>query len=99
MGLEGLAVSSMPTCNNHVAHDCIIGDFVTLAPNVHCNGAVVIEDHACIGVGAIIKQGTAERPTVIGRGAVIGMGEVVTRSVAPYTTVCGNPARPLHKAQ
>lgn len=84
---------------SYVAHDCIIGDFVTFAPNVHCNGAVVIEDHAYIGAGAIIKQGTAERPIVIGRGAVVGMGAVVTRSVAPYTTVCGNPARPLHKAQ
>ncbi|WP_409299888.1 acetyltransferase [Pseudomonas sp. KCJK8993] len=82
---------------SYVAHDCIIGDFVTFAPNVHCNGAVVIEDHAYIGSGAIIKQGTPERPIVIGQGAVVGMGAVVTKSVAPYTTVCGNPARPLHK--
>ncbi|MQA53444.1 acetyltransferase [Pseudomonas piscis] len=82
---------------SYVAHDCIIGDFVTFAPNVHCNGAVVIEDHAYLGAGAIIKQGTPQRPIVIGRGAVVGMGAVVTRSVAPGTTVCGNPARPLHK--
>lgn len=27
------------------------------------------------------------------------MGAVVTSSVPPYTTVCGNPARALHKEQ
>ena len=80
---------------SYVAHDCVIGDFVTFAPNVHCNGRVVIEDHAYIGTGAIIRHGTPDRPIVIGKGAVVGMGSIVTKSVAPYTTVCGNPARPL----
>ena len=83
---------------SYVAHDCVIGDFVTFAPNVHCNGAVVIEDHAYIGTGAVIKQGTPDRPILIGRGSVVGMGAVVTKSVAPYTTVVGNPAKPLLKA-
>lgn len=83
---------------SYVAHDCIIGDFVTFAPNVMCNGSVVIEDHAYIGTGAVIKQGTPEKPVVIGRGAVVGMGAVVTKSVPPGATVVGNPARPLEKA-
>jgi acetyltransferase-like isoleucine patch superfamily enzyme len=38
-----------------------------------------IEDHAYIGTGAIIKQGTPDKPLVIGKGAVIGMGAVVTK--------------------
>ena len=54
-----------------------------------------IEDHAYIGTGAIIKQGTPERPIVIGRGAVVGMGAVVTKSVPAGVTVIGNPAKPL----
>lgn len=82
---------------SYVAHDCVIGDYVTFAPNVNCNGGVIIEDHAYIGTGAMIKQGTSDRPVVIGEGAIVGMGAVVTKSVAPFTTVFGNPAKPLRK--
>ena len=86
-------------CNiySYVAHDCRIGDFVTFAPNVHCNGNIHIGDHAYIGTGAVLRQGTPERPLLIGEGAVVGMGAVVTKDVAPYITVVGNPAKPLVK--
>ena len=78
---------------SYVAHDCVIGDYVTFAPSVRCNGNIVIEDHAYIGTGAVIKQGTPEKPLVIGKGAVVGMGAVVTKDVPPGVTVVGNPAR------
>jgi sugar O-acyltransferase (sialic acid O-acetyltransferase NeuD family) len=86
-------------CNiySYVAHDCVIGDFVTFAPSVHCNGNVHIRDHAYIGTGAVIKQGSSSKPIVIGEGAILGMGAVVTRDVAPFTTVVGSPAKPLQK--
>jgi sugar O-acyltransferase (sialic acid O-acetyltransferase NeuD family) len=78
---------------SYVAHDCIIGDFVTFAPGAKCNGNIVIGDHAYIGAGAIIKQGKLGQPLIIGRGAVVGMGAVVTQDVPPGATVVGNPAR------
>lgn len=82
---------------SYVAHDCVIGDFVTFAPGVQCNGNVLMEDYAYIGTGAILRQGNPDNPLVIGRGAVVGMGAVVTKDVAPGTTVVGNPARVMEK--
>jgi sugar O-acyltransferase (sialic acid O-acetyltransferase NeuD family) len=82
---------------SYVEHDCVIGDFVTFAPGVKCNGNVHIEDHAYIGAGATIKQGLAGTPLVIGQGAVVGMGAVVTKNVPPGVTVVGNPAKLLNK--
>lgn len=78
----------------YVEHDCRIGDFVTFAPAACCNGAIEIGDEAYIGSGAVIRQGSAERPMRIGAKAVVGMGAVVTRSVGDGVTVMGNPARP-----
>lgn len=76
----------------YVAHDCRIGDFVTFAPGVKCNGNVRVDDHAYIGAGAILLPGQPGVPLVIGAGAVVGMGAVVLRSVPPGVTVVGNPA-------
>lgn len=80
---------------SYVAHDCIVGDFVTLAPGVMCNGNVHIEDGAYIGAGAILRQGTPDKPLVVGAGSTVGMGAVVTRDVQAGSTVVGNPAKPL----
>ncbi len=82
-------------CNiySFVEHDCEIGDFVTFAPRVNCNGNVIIEDNVYVGTAAMLKQGRPDKPLRIGRGSIIGMGAVVTRDVAPGTTVVGNPAR------
>ena len=82
---------------SYVAHDCVIGDYVTFAPNVHCNGNVHIENHVYVGTGVVIKQGSLGKPLVIGEGAVVGMGAIVTKDVAPYTIVVGNPAKILSR--
>jgi acetyltransferase-like isoleucine patch superfamily enzyme len=54
--------------------------------------AVVIEDDADIGVGAILLPGVT-----IGRGAQVGAGSVVTHDVPAYQVVAGNPARFLRE--
>jgi sugar O-acyltransferase (sialic acid O-acetyltransferase NeuD family) len=82
---------------SYVAHDCVVGDFVTFGPSVHCNGNVHIGAGAYIGTAVVIKQGRQNEPLVIGEGAVVGMGAVVTKDVPAHTTVVGNPARPLVK--
>lgn len=82
---------------SYVAHDCVVGDYVTLAPRVCVNGNTIIEDDVYIGTGAVLKQGTSSKPLRIGKGAIIGMGAVVTKDVAAGVTVVGNPARPLER--
>ena len=82
---------------SYVEHDCVVGDFVTFAPGVKCNGNIHIQDHAYIGAGAMIKQGIPDQPLIIGAGAVVGMGAVVTKSVPAGATVVGNPARIVTK--
>ena len=56
--------------------------------------AVVIEDHAWLGVRAIVLPGVT-----IGRGAIVGAGAVVSRNVPPMAIVAGNPARIIGERQ
>jgi sugar O-acyltransferase (sialic acid O-acetyltransferase NeuD family) len=82
---------------SYVAHECVIGDYVTFAPRVSCNGNVHIGDYAYIGTNASFIQGKEGRPLTVGEGAIVGMGAVVTKPVEPYTVVTGNPAKLLRK--
>lgn len=84
-------------CNiySYVAHDCIVGDYVTFAPRVSLNGRIKVEDDVYVGSGAIFLPGKANRFLTIGKGAVIGAGAVVTKDVDPGDVVVGIPARPL----
>ena len=83
-------------CNidSYVAHDCVVGDYVTLAPRVSVNGRVVLEDNVYIGTGATILPGQDGEPLTIGKGAVIGAHSLVTKNVEANTTVVGMPAKP-----
>lgn len=51
-------------------------------------GAIVIEDHAWLGVGVIVLSGVR-----IGKGAVIGAGSVVAKDVPAGAIAMGVPAR------
>ncbi|RFC67086.1 MULTISPECIES: acetyltransferase [Mesorhizobium] len=85
-------------CNiySYVAHDCIVGDFVTFAPRVSLNGRIKVEDDVYVGSDATFLPGKPEKYLTIGKGAVIGAGAVVTKDVEPGAVVVGNPAKPLN---
>ncbi|MBF9038838.1 acetyltransferase [Rhodobacterales bacterium LSUCC0246] len=77
---------------SYIEHDCVVGDFVTLAPGAKVNGNIVLEDYVYVGAGAVIRQGLR-----VGAGAIIGMGAVVTRDVPPGVVVVGNPAVAMNR--
>lgn len=53
---------------------------------------VIIEDHAFIGIGAIVLPGVK-----IGKGAIIGAGSIVNTDIPRFTIAIGSPARVVKK--
>ena len=82
---------------SYVAHDCIIGDFVTFAPGVMCNGNVHIGSGVYIGTGTIIHPGTSKNPIVIGKNSKVAAGSVVKKNIPENAIAMGNPAQVLSR--
>jgi sugar O-acyltransferase (sialic acid O-acetyltransferase NeuD family) len=85
-------VGRFATINLHcqVAHDDMIGNYVTLHPDVHLSGNVEIGEGCELGTGAIVIPGVR-----IGDWAILGAGSVAVRSLTGHATYAGVPARDL----
>ena len=70
-----------------VGHDCHLGRYSTVNPNVSISGSVRLGDCVYVGTGAVILQGITICP-----GAVIGAGAVVTKAITEVGTYVGTPA-------
>ena len=71
-----------------IDHDCVLGDFVHIAPNATLCGEVVIGDQTFIGAGAVVL------PQIkIGKRVTVGAGSVVTKNIPDGATVVGNPGK------
>lgn len=71
-----------------IGHDVVIGNGVTIGSHGFLGGGAVLEDDCTIHPNAVVLPNVT-----IGRGAVIGAGSVIIKSVAPYTTMFGSPAK------
>ncbi|HZY98097.1 MAG TPA: acyl-ACP--UDP-N-acetylglucosamine O-acyltransferase [Candidatus Baltobacteraceae bacterium] len=73
----------------HIAHNCIIGNGVTMSNLAQLAGHVEVGDFATIGGQAGVHQFTR-----IGRYAMIGGASKLTKDVPPFFLIEGNPAQP-----
>jgi UDP-N-acetylglucosamine acyltransferase len=74
----------------HVAHNCRVGNDVTMSNLAQLAGHVVVEDHASIGAMAGVHQFVR-----IGRYAFVGGYAKVGRDLPPFFLADGNPPEVL----
>ncbi len=71
----------------HVAHNCRIGNHVTMSNLAQLAGGVIVEDYAGIGGMSGFHQGVR-----IGQHAFVGGYTKIARDVPPFFLADGNPA-------
>jgi UDP-N-acetylglucosamine acyltransferase len=71
----------------HIAHDCLVGDHVTLVNNATLGGHVRVEDYVIMG-----GLSAAHQYIRIGRHAFVGGMAGVNHDVIPFGNVWGNHA-------
>ncbi|MBT3225315.1 MAG: acyl-ACP--UDP-N-acetylglucosamine O-acyltransferase [Deltaproteobacteria bacterium] len=72
----------------HIAHDCIVGDHVTMSNGATLGGHVVVKDYANIGGLSGVHQFCR-----IGEYAIVGGQSMITQDVVPFAIAAGNRAK------
>lgn len=75
-----------------IEHDCLIGEFVHIAPGAVLSGEVQIGDNTHIGANCVIKQ-----QLKIGSNSIIGMGSAVLKDIEDKVVAYGNPCKGVRK--
>lgn len=73
----------------HIAHNCVLGNGVTMSNLAQLAGHVEVADFVTIGGQAGVHQFTR-----IGRYAMVGGASKITKDVPPFFLIEGNPAEP-----
>lgn len=77
---------------SNVMHDCVVGDFTTIAPNVCVLGRISIGDSCYIGANATILPDVK----IVG-DTTVGAGATVLRTIEEKGVYIGTPTRLLKK--
>ena len=72
---------------SHIAHDCIVGNFLVMSAQSALAGHVMVEDHVNIGWGTGVHQFCR-----IGSHAMLGGMSKIVQDVPPFVIADGNPA-------
>ena len=75
-----------------IEHECRLGRGVHIMGSAVITGRVTVEDYATIGSNATVLPDLN-----IGAQSFVGAGAVVTKSVDPFSTVIGAPAKPMRR--
>ena len=73
----------------HIAHDCFVGDHITMANASTLAGHVQVGDYVTFGAFTVVHQFCN-----IGAHSFSAMGTVILRDVPPFVMVSGNSAKP-----
>lgn len=71
-----------------VDHDCVLEDFVHIAPNAVLCGNVRVGESTLIGAGTVVAPNLR-----IGKNCLIAAGSVITKHIPDNAIVRGNPAQ------
>jgi len=87
-GVTAIGDDNYLMANVHVAHNCIIGNGVTVVNMVGLSGHITIEDNAVLGGMTAYHQHVR-----IGAYAMVGGGVGVRMDVVPFALATGEPLR------
>ncbi len=88
MGFTEIGNNTLIDTLVQVAHNCKIGENITITGGSNIGGSVKIEDNVMISPCSNLINNIK-----IGKGSHVGIGSVVIKDVAKNTKVFGNPAR------
>ena len=88
-GITQIGNNNLFMAYTHVAHDCAVGNHVTMANGASLAGHVRLDDYAILGGFTLVHQFTK-----IGRLSFSAMGSAITQDVPPFVMVGGRPTRP-----
>ena len=89
-----IAQHTILNANATVSHDCILEEFVHLAPGVDLGSGVFIGTGAFLGIGAVAMPGVR-----VGAWSTVGAGAAVTEDLPERIVAVGCPARVIKQAE
>lgn len=92
--IHGAGTTKIGNNNNilacsHIAHDCLIGNYVLFVNHATIAGHVIVDDHAIIGALGAVHQFCR-----IGAHSFLCHAAMVTQDVPPFIIVSGEEAQP-----
>jgi len=87
-GLTRVGSHNLLMATTHIAHDCKLGDWITMANGSMLGGHVYVESHASLSGGVAVHHYVS-----IGGYSFVGGQSRIYHDVPPYMLVDGNPSK------